>query len=84
LAVVILLGNPAVEQGHGFVVDQLGSQWRHLKGRIAGGDALHQTAAVRMPRLDTPHGIRRLPGSRFLDRVPDGGRQGKLPQLPCM
>lgn len=78
LVVIILFGDPAVEYCHGLVVDQFSSKRRHLKSWVAGGDSLHETAAVRVPWLDAQHGIGRLPRSLLLDWITNGARNSRL------
>ena len=42
-----------MDQGNGVLVDQFGPERRHLQGRVAGGHALQQRAALRMARFDS-------------------------------
>src|SRR5215213_8855474 len=66
------LGDPSVDERDRFLIGERGAERRHLQGRIARRDALHDAAALRVAGLDAQHRFGRLARRRLPHGLTDG------------
>src|SRR5215203_3318346 len=66
------LRDPSVDERDRFLIGERGAERRHLQGRIARRDALHDAAALRVAGLDAQHRFGRLARRRLPHGLTDG------------